>query len=133
MKNKKKYFYIKVQMPWGTIANYQVSKDLSFALQQQLEQKGEYYSIIKGALINVPIIENSFQHHYHTLVIPVLVRAVFIRNENFVWHSRSQFISKNNIDFNDFKQIKYLQHDYSKFNKWIIKLCWKYWKKKIVK
>lgn len=114
-------------MPWGTITHYQVSRDLNYALQQQFKQQGEYYSILIGALINVPIIESNFQHHYHALIIPALVKNVFVRQEKCVWHSRSQFISKNNLNFRDNKQLKYLQHDYSRFNQWIIKKSWQFW------
>lgn len=123
------YFYVKVKLPWGTTTHYQLSKELQIGMHQyQSQHLKDYYKILKGALINVPIFEMEFQHHYHSFTIPVKVKSVFIRNERCEWRTRGQFISKENLDFNDEKQLKFLQHDYSKFNKWIIKKCWKYWK-----
>ena len=127
---KMKCFYVKVQMPWGTITHYQVSKDLYVGLNQQLALTGECQSILKGALLNVPIIEYDFQHHYHKFVVPAKVLAVFIKNHRCEWHTRGQFISKDNLNFDDENQLRYLQHDYSKLNKWVIKQCWDIWKVK---
>ena len=90
----------------------------------------ECQSILKGALLNVPIIECDFQHHYHKFVVPAKVLAVFIKNHRCEWHTRGQFISKANLDFNDENQLRYLQHDYSRLNKWVIKQCWDIWKAK---
>lgn len=126
---KNSYFYVKVKLPWGTVTHYQLSKELQIGMKQyQKQHPKDYYKILKGALINVPIFEINFQHRYHSFTIPAKVKSVFIRNERCDWRTRGQFISKNNLNFNDNKQLKFLQHDYSTFNKWIIKECWNYWK-----
>ena len=43
--------------------------------------------------------------------------------------TRGQMIKWDNIDFNDEHQLRYMQHDYNRLNKYVIKLAWKDWKK----
>lgn len=124
------FFYMIVQLPGGKRLTYRTTNDLYHALKQQMEQNNEYKSILTDALINVPIYSslNYIKRTYSSFTIPGRVIKVFHKKWSSRWICRSQFISNDNIDFNDKKQLRYLQHDYSLLNKFAIRLCWKYWK-----
>lgn len=128
MSHKHYYFYVKVRLPWGTVTHYQLSHDLDFALRQfQHANHGNYTKPLKYAILNVPIMELSWQHHYHKFVVPALVIETFINNQPCHWRTRGQFISFDHFDPTDQHQIQYLKHDYSKMNQTIIEHTLHYW------
>lgn len=128
MSRKRYYFYIKVRLPWGTVTHYQLSHDLENAMRQyQHANYGNYTKPLKHAIINVPIMELSWQHKYHKFVIPAIVESTFIQNQPCEWRTRGQFISFDNLSPTDTHQLQYLKHDYSKLNQKIIEKAFHYW------
>lgn len=121
MSRKTKYFYVRVRLPWGTETIYQLSHDLQYALEQEMYQGHNYRQPLYHAILNVPVFEWSIQHHYHCFTIPSIVEATFIKNTRCDYRTRGQFIGHDFINPTDPNQVHYLQHDYNKLNKIIIK------------
>lgn len=127
-----KYFHVKVMLPWFQIKTYSLPNDLQKAMKDLTKSDDNWRDFLYHAIINVPFYEKEVQHKYKFYVIPALVLSTFEKNKRCEWITRSQFISRDMIDIKDKKQIKYMQHDYSKTNKYLIKeVLKKVWYKKI--
>lgn len=123
----KSNIFVKVLTPWGTETTYMLPRDLQQAFKHDRKQGFRNENMLIGGLINVPILEFSFQKKYHKLVIPCFVEDQFEIHFSSKWRTRSQFVTNENLNFNVESLVNYFKHDYNKLNKRVINQVLKFW------
>ena len=115
--------FVDVELPFNhKIHRYLLSRDLRPLAKHNLRD-------LTGCLLNVPILQATINEKFIKFVVPGKVISSGWTIKLQTMRTRGQMIKWDNIDFNDEHQLRYMQHDYNRLNKYVIKLAWKDWKK----
>ena len=115
--------FVDVELPFNhKIHRYLLSRDLRPLAKHNLRD-------LTGCLLNVSILQATINEKFIKFVVPGKVISSGWTIKLQTMRTRGQMIKWDNIDFNDEHQLRYMQHDYNRLNKYVIKLAWKDWKK----
>lgn len=115
--------FVDVELPFShKVHRYLLSRDLRPLAKHNLRD-------LTDCLLNVPILQATINEKFIKFVVPGKVISSGWTIKLQTMRTRGQMIKWDNIDFNDEHQLRYMQHDYNRLNKHVIKLAWKDWKK----
>lgn len=126
-KRKKWYsFWVQVELPDGKKHWYQLPRDVQYAMRQhEKKHRQDWFLIIKGALINVPV--SAYDEHGNVELMTGVIRRAERRHQHTfdpAQITRSQFVQPRYSwwGISNLKEmIVYLQHDHNQGNREQIK------------
>lgn len=116
--------FVDVELPFNhKVHRYLLSRDLRPLAKHDLKN-------LTGCLLNVPLLQITVNEKFMKFVVPGKVISSGWTIKLQTMRTRGQMIKWDNINFDDECQLKYMQHDYNRLNKYVIKLAWEDWRKK---
>ncbi|WP_161979405.1 DUF7679 family protein [Streptococcus sp. S784/96/1] len=134
----KNYYFVEIQFLNGDSQTFQLPKDLQGAMRAYRYANQQHWeSLLTGALINYPSADYTRKNNYRPTIRLGKIIRVFAQKSQQKKRSRGQFLTSENWEQEGiahfWRSVKFIQHDYSFWNKVILAIDyyrWKRWKER---